>query len=177
MDNKDLALFLGMLCGDGHLSIHNKKRGLNTYYDYTTGFCNTNERIMKVFDDLFYSIFGIKGNFHPRDRLNRKRIYEFNSYSKEVFDKISALGFPVGVKRDKLKIPEIIRKSSKEDKISFLLGVFVTDGCVRKNKTIIFHSGSKLFLEDLSELIRELFKIKKEVKSYVQREKYISYSR
>lgn len=175
MHKNDLALFLGMLCGDGHLSIHNKKRGLKIYHDYTTGFCNTNERITKVFNDLFYKIFKIKGNFHPRDRPNRRRIYEFNSYSKEVFDKISALDFPVGIKKDALKIPKIILDSSQDSKLNFFLGVLITDGCIRKNRTIIFHSGSKLFLEDLSGLINNLFNVKKDVKSYIQKDKYLSY--
>ncbi len=175
MDNKDLALFLGMLCGDGHLSIHHKKRESKIYYDYVIGFCNIDKNIMESFQDLFYKLFGVRGNFHPRDRLNRRRIYEFNSYSKEIFDKISSLGFPVGVKRDILKIPKIISESSKESKLKFFYGVLITDGCIRKNKTIIFHSGSKLFLEDLSVLLHDLFNMEKEVKSYIQREKYISY--
>ena len=93
MNNKDLSLFLGMLCGDGHLSIHNKRRKYGIYYDYVTGFCNTDERVMKIFYALFYKIFKIKGNFHPRDRPNRKRIYEFSSYSKKVFAEIKKLGF------------------------------------------------------------------------------------
>ena len=175
MSKEDFALFLGMLCGDGHLCIRTKRRGLKIYHDYYTGFCNTDKRIIEIFADLFYKIFEVKGHFYPRDRPNRKRIYEFHSYSKETFNKISSLGFPVGVKRDKLKIPNIIFNGSKRDKINFFLGVLITDGCIRKNKTIIFHSGSKLFLEDLSKLIEELFKVKKDIKSYTQREKYLSY--
>lgn len=179
MKKEDLALFLGMLCGDGHLSIHNKKRvlkkGLETYHDYCTGFCNTNEKIMKLFSELFYKLFKVKGNFYPRERPNRKRIYEFNSYSNAVFDEISSLGFPIGVKKDVLKIPSIISNGSHQEKLNFFFGLLLTDGCIRKNKTMIFHSGSKLLLEDLSNLIEDLFKIKKEVKSYTQKERYTSY--
>jgi len=178
MNNKDLVLFLGMLCGDGHLSIHNKKRILKkstrVYQDYCTGFCNTNLKIIENFANLFYKIFNVRGNFHSRDRLNRKRIYEFVSYSKKVFDEIVALGFPIGVKRDKLRILNMIKKSSAEDKFAFLFGFFITDGYLTKNK-IRFHSGSKIFLEEISTLIYELMGERKEVKSYVQKEKYLSY--
>lgn len=178
MDKEDFALFLGMLCGDWHLSIHTKRRVLkNTlkdYYDYYTGFCNTDERLLKIFSDLFYKIFNVKGNFYPRDRTNRKRIYEFHSYSKEVFDKISSLGFPIGDKRDNLRIPEIIKEGSVKEKLSFFFGVLITDGCIRKNKTIIFHSGSKLFLEDLSDLFLDLFCIKRKITEHPQG-KFISY--
>lgn len=175
MQKEDLALFLGMLCGDGHLSIHNKKRGLNNYYDYYTGFCNTDKRIIEIFADLFYKIFKVKGNFYPRDRPNRKRIYEFHSYSREVFDKINSLGFPVGVKRDRLRIPEIIKNGSEEEKFNFLSGFFITDGSLKRGNTIFFHSGSKTFLEELSILIYELIGVKREIKSYLQKEKYLSY--
>ena len=44
-----------------------------------------------------------------------------------------------------------------------------------KNKTIIFHSGSKLFLNDLSDLISNFIDIRKPIKEYIQREKYYSY--
>jgi intein/homing endonuclease len=169
------ALFLGMLCGDGHLSIHTKKRKYGVYYDYCIGFCNTDKELMKVFSRLFFQLFSIQGNFHPRSRPNRKRIYEFHSYSRKVFEKILSWKFPVGIKRDALRIPNIILKGSRKEKLGFLLGVLITDGCVRKNKTILFHSGSKKFLEDLSRLINNLFGVKKGVKSYVQRKKYISY--
>ena len=172
MSKEDLALFLGMLCGDGHLCIRTKKKG---YKNYSVEFCNTNIKIIKLFDELFYKIFKIKGNFHPRNRKGRKEIFEFRSYSKESFDEISELGIPIGVKRDKLRIPRIILNSQRDSKLNFFLGVLITDGCIRKNRTIIFHSGSKLFLEDLSRLIDDLFNVKKDIKSYTQKDKYISY--
>ncbi len=172
--DKDLSLFIGMMCGDGHLSIHTKKRKYGTYYDHYVGFCNTDKRLMIMFDELFYRIFKVKGHFYPRDRDNRKRIYEFHSYSKEVFEKISSLGFPIGVKRDSLRIPEFVKNSSEDEKLNFLLGVLVTDGCIRSNGTIIFHSGSKLFLEDLSMLLKELFDVDRKVKQFSQGP-YLSY--
>lgn len=175
MNEEELALFLGMMCGDGHLSLHHKKRKYGTYYDYYTGFCNTDESIMNLFDKLFFELFGVKGHFYPRDRENRKRIYEFHSYSKEVFDKISSLGFPVGVKKDILRIPKFILKGSEEDRLNFFFGVLITDGCLRRDNTIIFHSGSQKFLEDLSLLLGGLIGVKKEIKSFVQKGKYMSY--
>jgi len=63
----------------------------------------------------------------------------------------------------------------KSEKFAFIEGVLITDGCIRKNKTIIFHSGSKLFLEDLSELIGEFIGEVKQIKEYIQRERYKSY--
>lgn len=175
MEKEDLALFLGMLCGDGNLSIKNKKRKYGLYHDYCTQFCNTDINIMNFFSELFFKIFDIKVNFYSRKREGRKEIFDFTSYSKEVFNKISELGFPVGVKRDKLRIPKIIKNGSEKEKICFLWGLFVTDGSLKKGNRIFFHMGSKILLEEISNLIYELFNIKKEVKEYVQKEKFFSY--
>lgn len=170
--NNDLALFLGMLCGDGNLCIRTKKKG---YKNYSVQFCNTDYKIVILFDELFIKIFNIKGNIHSQRRENRKEIFNFQSYSKEVFDKILGLGFPIGVKRDSLRVPEIIKNGSYEDKLYFLRGVFITDGSLKKGGWILFHLGSKVFLEDLSLLIYDIFGSQKKIKSYIQKERFISY--
>ncbi len=90
MNKEDLALFLGMLSGDGHLCIRTKKEG---YQNFSVEFCNTDIKIVKLFDELFYRLFNTKGNFHSRIRENRKEIFEFRKYSKDIFDCISSLGF------------------------------------------------------------------------------------
>ncbi len=172
MNKEDLALFLGMLSGDGHLCIRTKKEG---YQNFSVEFCNTDIKIVKLFDELFYRLFNTKGNFHSRIRENRKEIFEFRKYSKDIFDYISSLGFPIGVKRDRLRILPVILNGTNREKELFLKGVLMTDGYIRKNGTILFHSGSKLFLIDLSKLIEELFGTRAEIKEYLQREVYFSY--
>lgn len=171
MNKEKLALFLGMLCGDGYLGVRTKKKG---YKNFSVEFCNTNLEIVKLFDNLFYDLFNVKGNFHSRIRNGRKEIFEFRRYSKDIFNYISSLGFPIGIKKERLKIPAIVLGSRKEKEM-FLVGVLITDGCIRRNRTIIFHSGSRLLLEDISNLIYELFGVKRKVKEYLQRNKYLSY--
>lgn len=172
MNKNKLALFLGMLCGDGYLTIRTKKKG---YKSYSLEFCNSKINIINLFDNLFYSLFNVRGNFHLRIRDNRKQIYEFRSYSREIFDKIVSFGFPIGLKKYKLKIPEIIIKGDKNQKFNFLIGFLITDGHIRKNKIITFHSGSKIFLEEVSMLINDLFGVKRQIKEYIQKNKYYSY--
>ncbi len=172
MNKEDLALFLGMLSGDGHLSIRTKKAG---YKSFSVEFCNTDLKLIKLFDELLYKIFNVKGNFHSRIRTGKKEIFEFRTYSKDFFDYISSLGFPIGIKRDKLRILPIILQGSKREKELFLKGVLITDGSIRKNGTIFFHTGSKIFLEEISELIKELCGVKKNIKEYLQRGKFFSY--
>lgn len=172
MNKKEkLALFLGMLSGDGCLSIKHNGEG---YRDYPIDFCNTEKEKVILFDNLFYEIYGIHGKISSRQRPNRKLIWHFLKHSVKIVKELKEIGFPEGVKRDVLRIPKMIFNGTDGEKILFIHGVIITDGSLNE-KRLQFHSGSKLFLEDLSNLIGEFIGIVKPVKEYVQREVYRSY--
>ncbi|MAG79176.1 hypothetical protein CMI40_02260 [Candidatus Pacearchaeota archaeon] len=173
MDKKKLALFLGMLCGDGCLTINTKSKG--GYKTYAICFSNSNRDLMINFQDLFLKVFEVKGNHYTEFRESRKVTYSFRSYSREVFDRIVSLGFPIGLKKYKLRIPQIILNLSREEKILFLKGFIITDGSIRAQGNVLFHVATKKFLEDISNLIYELFNLRKPIKKYVQKGKYLSY--
>jgi DNA-binding transcriptional regulator WhiA len=166
------ALFLGMLSGDGCLSLKHSGEG---YRDYPIQFYNTDKNKIILFDRLFFDLFYLHGKITFRKRKNRKKIWEFLKYSKKTVEKLKNIGFPEGVKRDVLRIPKIIKKSSIGYKKYFLLGVLITDGCIKRDGTIAFHLGSKQFLEDLSKIIEEIIAVRKNIKEYVQKQKFKSY--
>ncbi len=167
-----LALFLGMLSGDGCLSIGHNGEG---YRDYPIQFCNTEKEKVLLFDSLFFELFGMHGTIRSVKRAdNRKEIWDFCKYSHKIADELKKLGFPEGVKRDLLRILPIISEGNKKEKLAFIYGVIITDGSVG-DRRILFHSGSKLFLQDLSKLICEFTKREKPIRGYIQREKYKSY--
>ena len=170
--SEKLALFLGMLSGDGCLPIKHSGEG---FRDYAVQFYNTDQKRVKLFADLNKELFGGEGRIRYSDRKNKQRLWEFCRYSKEIVIKLRDIGFPEGVKRDVLRILRLIFDGTDDDKLEFIRGVLITDGCVRNNETIIFHSGSKLFLEDLSKLICNFIGVEKPIKEYIQREKYRSY--
>lgn len=173
MNKKEkFALFLGMLSGDGCLPLKHNGAG---YRDYATQFYNTDRNLVELFDSLFFNLFKVHGTIGYSDRLNKKRLFGFCKYSKEIYLKIKKVGFPEGVKRDILRVPAMIKRGTKKEKLCFILGILITDGCLRKNESILFHSGSKLFLEDLSRLISEFTGNTKNIREYVQREIYKSY--
>ena len=173
MNKKEkLALLLGMLCGDGCLPIKHNGEG---YRDYAIQFYNTDENVVNLFSDIFFYLFNSEGKIRYSDRKNKQRLFEFCKYSKDIVNKIKKLGFPEGVKRDILRVPSYIKKSSNNEKLFFILGVLITDECIRKKGDILFHLGSKLFLGDLSSLIESIIKVKKKVVEYTQREKFKSY--
>ena len=106
MDKEEsLALFLGMLSGDGCLSIGHNGEG---YRNYPIQFYNTDEGKVEIFSRLFHELFGIEGRVSSRKRKNRKEIWEFVKRSHKIADEIKNLGFPEGVKRDVLRILPII---------------------------------------------------------------------
>jgi hypothetical protein len=170
--SEKIALFLGMLSGDGCLPIKHSGEG---FRDYAIQFYNTDKKKVELFADLTRELFGGEGRIRYSDRKDKQRLWEFCRYSKEIVLKLRELGFPEGVKRDVLRILNIILRGNDNDKLEFCRGVLITDGCIRKDKTIIFHSGSRLFLEDLSKLIEEFIRKKKSIREFIQEEKYKSY--
>lgn len=172
MNKKErMALFLGMLSGDGCLPIGHNGEG---YRDYYISFVNTEKKKVILFNQLLYELFGLRGKINSRIRNNRKEIWEIRRYSKKAFYEIRKSGFPEGVKRDILRIPNIINAGTKKEKLAFIYGFIITDGSVGERR-ILFHSGSKLFLKDMSILISKFISVKKPIREFIQREKYKSY--
>ena len=167
-----LALFLGMLSGDGCLPIKHSGEG---YRNYAVQFYNTDKNLVLDFDKLFFELFNMHGKIRYSDRKDKKRLWEFCKYSKEIVGKIKDIGFPEGIKRDALRIPKTIKNGKRNEKTAFITGFLITDGSIRKRGDILFHSGSKIFLEGLSELIGEIIGNKKTIKEFTQREKFKSY--
>src|SRR3989344_3952672 len=109
-----LALFLGMLSGDGCLSIKHNGEG---YRDYPIDFCNVEQEIVLLFNKLFYDLFKINGNIYSRQRQNRKVIWTFCKYSRKIVEELKALGFPEGVKRDVLRILLLVKGGTNNEKL------------------------------------------------------------
>ena len=166
-----LALFLGMLSGDGCLSIAHNGEG---YRNYPIDFCNVEKEIVLLFNKLFYDLFEISGNINFVQRPNRKIIWTFRKHSRKVVEELKSLGFPEGVKRDVLRVLPVIKNGTEKEQLLFFQGVLITDGCDKPKRGIMFHLGSKLFLEDLSDLVNQIIDVKKPVKEFSQK-RYRSY--
>jgi len=171
--SKELALFLGMLVGDGCMPIKHNGQG---YRVYPITFYNTNKGMVKSFGDLFYHLFGLKGKVRGKERKNKKLLWEFEKYSVSLYKMIN-VDFEIfcGKKAPNVSIPSFILDGNREVKKYFFFGLLITDGGIRKDKTIIFHLASKKLIYDLRKLIKSYWGFDKPVKRYVQREKFISY--
>ena len=173
-NSSELALLLGMFAGDGCLPISHNGGG---YRIYPIRFYNTNKKYVNLFRDLFYKVFKSRGTIRNRKRKNRLLLlWEFEKYSVFLYKLINEdLEIVSGKKAKFVGIPSFILGGSEELKKHFFLGLLITDGGIRKNGTIIFHSASKRLLLDLKKLMKDVWNIDKELKSYIQKEKYFSY--
>jgi intein/homing endonuclease len=171
--SKDLALFLGMLAGDGCLSIKYNGAG---YRIYPISFYNTNKKKVELFADLFNILFSIKGRIRCRIRKRKKPLWEFEKYSVHIYKIInSEFGIANGKKAKWVRIPSFILYGGNESKKAFFFGLLITDGCVRKTGDILFHSSSKQLLLDLNQIINDVWSYRKDVKTYLQKDRFVSY--
>ena len=171
--SKDLALFLGMLVGEGCMPVKHNGQG---YRIYPITFYNTNKKMVELFGNLFHKLFGLKGKIHKKERKDKKVLWEFEKYSVKLYNRINS-DFEIfcGKKASNVSIPSFILDGTREVKKYFFLGLLITDGGVRKDKTIIFHLASKKLIYGLKNLIRSYWGFDKPVKRYVQKERFISY--
>ena len=62
-----------------------------------------------------------------------------------------------------------------EIKKYFFLGYLITDGCLRKEGGMMFHSSSKNIMYDLKYLIKPVWGFESNVRELMQRGKFFSY--
>lgn len=171
--SNDLALLLGMFAGDGCLSL---KHNGNGHRIYPISFYNTNKLYVELFQKLFLKLFNIKGKIYSRERKDKQILWRFEKYSVKMY-KIFNEDFeiPNGKKAPVVRIPFFILNGNDNLKKNFFVGLLITDGGLRKDKTIIFHSSSKQLILDLQRLVLDIWNIDRKIKSYVQRERFNSF--
>jgi hypothetical protein len=159
--NENLAEFWGILSGDGFLT--------KTGRVHRLGVC------FHLKDDIHYSRYVkllIKNlfNIEPTISIKKKEtILYLLVHSKGITDFISENNFPIGIKKDKLKIPKWIANNNKFVK-RYLRGLIDTDGClfypkkgtykVNKYPVIEIKIHDKTFIKNIGTLINNLgFKV------------------
>ena len=147
--DRDLAELLGIILGDGCLSLSGRKN-----FIYISG---------HKIDDLEYHIHRTKNLFKilfNKDIAIKFRNDENTLYIKfcniSIFNKLSSLGIPIGKKYSQLKIPGCI--DSDNLFCAFMKGLFDTDGCVvlsKQHKKVHYYprleiaSKSLVFLQSI----------------------------
>lgn len=139
----NLAYLTGVISGDGHLATNSVQ---------VTS--DSKSYLEKVLNPMFRRIFAVDGNIYI---YKKRRAFELSVNSRvlvQFFNKV--LGIPIGNKRMKLKVPEIILKSTKKNKAAFIAGFFDTDGYVSSHEMIAFNQKNKKFLLEIKKILEEL---------------------
>jgi intein/homing endonuclease len=149
---KDLSLFLGLLWGDGCIKNINK---VMKKYDWRIFFVEDDDIVVEQFCDLTRKVFEI--NPHKFDRITKTEV----SFSSKIVYKIisSIFNFPDGEKIGRLRIPNLILESNTETILSFLRGVFSTDGkfTLYKNYPRVgLESATYDFIYDIKNVLEKL---------------------
>lgn len=146
--NEDLAEFIGICFGDGHLNFEKKR------YTYRLSICghliNDKDYIENYVTNLAKKLFN-----HKPVLLYVNKINMLDSYilSKKLIYFINSYGMPIG-KKTNLKFPKKIKKN--QHKLAFTRGLFDTDGSLgfRNNYPILsITSINKELLEDVNILL------------------------
>ena len=158
--NSKIVELIGMHIGDG--TLYKTNRG-NVWE--LRGSLNEKDYYYQNVAPLLKSIFGIE--FKPKFRSGGKNgCFGIQTSKREVTNLLKFYNFKPGRKTHTVRIPDFINNSSKNIKLSFVRGLFDTDGYLRfrkinKNKDfnypqIEFGFASLGLRDDLLELLKLL---------------------
>ncbi len=163
MDTK-LAELYGAMIGDGCLSkYYSNYRNKYEFCFMITGHKHDEPYHRNILQPILFRNFGVNGNIRIRKDYNAVL---FSTVNKNVFNFFKDLGFPIGLKGNKLKIPKSILLNNKLS-IACVRGIFDTDGTIYnryskkyKNhykrysyKNIQFHMKSKKIIYQIKNIL------------------------
>lgn len=135
--NKDDAYILGLIIGDGGLTIKDR-----------IYFSNSSSQLVKSFCDYFMKKFSYKP-------LKATGKYDWLVASRIIKQQLINLGLSE-VKAGNKRIPESVLLAPKEIVVSFLQGLFDTDGSIDKRGVFEFGSTSETLARQVSALLLNL---------------------
>jgi len=136
----DLAYWMGLLVGDGCVSISKNKR------KQRVDFVSEDQDLLDSFENYLREYFLLDKNENIRRDNRRNNTWEIEYYCKKLVHYLLKCGFTKTTALDK-KIPDVIKKASKEIFIAFLQALFDTDGGIYIQKTT---NGCEVFLSTSS---------------------------
>lgn len=159
--NFELAEFIGIMVGDGHIGFYSNKEGKNPYKHYEIEICGNIKDLSYYLyvNGLISKLFNIKFNLRKRIEMNA---IVLRIDSKAIFYFLSKMvGLPT--RKNTIGIPKCIIQTSKENKISFLRGLADADFTFTiKNKegkpypVVVGSSKSKKLIMGVCEILNDL---------------------
>ena len=152
--NQNLALFLGLLWGDGWIT---RRAIARVKQDWKVGIVEDDNALLPYVHKLIKDLFSIDAHIY-----NKGNYYYIMFSSRIIYELLNqTYGFPDGEKKDRLYVPKQILSDTKLSK-AFLNGLFSTDGCLtftkwltKKYPRISFSSASIDFTKEIFYLLKE----------------------
>lgn len=133
---------VGMMIGDGGFYKYSNER-------LKSGFTSGDEELRDLFCSQIYELFNVLPDYKKEENKWRMGMGSdlVVKWFFEVFE------FEAGNTASKKKIPEIILKSPKSVVVSFLRGLFDTDGCADKGGNVIYVTVSPVLARQIQEVL------------------------
>lgn len=145
----DLAFFIGIVMGDGHITKRKYRISLDT----------TKPDFARKFSRLLNKTFDINVRYILilDKRKNRKLRYRFDINNKPICLILTDIfKIPKGKKSHIITIHPMIKNSRSKIKMAFLRGVIDTEGGKRKKIYTRISTASKGFRDDLTAILKDL---------------------
>lgn len=145
--NNDIIYLIGVIAGDGSLSMTKRKKG---GYHYTFRIYSGSENNLKILNKLFKKYFLIKGKIIKDKR--KDSAFHLVIKNSIVFFYFFLNGSEIGKKKGRL--PKIIKKNKKYF-VYYLAGLVDTDGHI-SNKRIQLKQKSLNLLNEIEKIANKL---------------------
>jgi hypothetical protein len=148
--SREFAYYCGVLAGDG--SINQRK----SHGDYEIKIAGNPKNEKKFYEKVICTLTKKLFNISVKPQhFDSDTIYGIRIWSKTLVDFFKSVGLPVGRKKNKLKVPEILYGKYEKD---FIRGLFDTDFCLRFRRgnypVISGSSNSEKFMKEISSILK-----------------------
>ena len=155
-ESKRIARLLGFLLADGTMQI---RRGI--FKDGRGYLYNGNKARLRIvngdLDVIKQASKDIDLEFKVDSKVYKKgkeNCYVVETKHQKIINKLNLLGVPLGKKDKKIRVPDIVWKSSNKFKKEFIKALFSCDGFVDKNGSrVVYYSNSLGIIKDLNLLL------------------------
>ena len=149
----DLAYWMGLLVGDGCISVSKNKR------KQRVNFVSEDQDLLDSFEGYLREYFLVDKEENITRRNRKNNTWEMEYYCKKLAQYLLKCGFTKTTAIDK-KVPDVIKKASRDIFIAFLQALYDTDGCIYIQKCkaceITFNTSSKQLAKEVHAILLNL---------------------
>jgi len=150
----DLSYWFGMLTGDGWVSVSSNKR------KQRIGFVSEDQDLLSSFENYLREYFLYNKEESISRRHKKNNTWEIEYYCKKLTQYLLKCGVTKTSALEK-RIPDILKKASKENLVAFIQGLYDTDGCIYVHRKynvaeITFNTSSKQLAKEVQAVLLNL---------------------